>query len=168
MDWSLPNSLTAWAEFAANVVTALGIFAIAITFRASVRVQARLALLREIEALRNEPGVPFTKETADVFNTVLHWARSSPFAGGPQAEGFGKLNDTRMKNYRAWVAHVVALFDLALMDDGVRADPKTRPAILAFLARHAAALQFWPRFGVVRLSPRMRGLVGETLAGFRP
>lgn len=163
MDWSLPSTLTEWVGFVANIVTIAGVTSIALTFRASVRVQAQLALLREVEALRADPGVAFTKDTANVFNTVLHWAGSSPFAVGPEASAFGKLDDAGMKTYRAWVAHVVALFDLALLDVGVGKDPKTRPEILAFLMRHTAALRSWPRFGVVRLSRDMRGLVAEVL-----
>ena len=164
MDWSLPSSLTGWAEFAANIATVLGIFSIALTFRASMRIQAKIALLREIEALRADPGVPFSSETKDVFNTVLHWARSGAFASGPGTEGFAALTSEGRKSYRSWLAHAVALFDLALLDGAANKDPQTRSEILAFLTRHSDALAWsWPRFGVVRLSARMRRMVAEVL-----
>lgn len=170
-DW--PATMTEYAAFFANVATAIGIGSIAFTFRAHVNVGARLALLREIQAYSLSPdGVPLSGDMSNVFNVVLHWACNHAFSKGPGTPEFEKLDEAGKSQYRTWLAHVVALFDLVFLDKSAGANPVHQNEMRAFLLRHAAELSqpFPIHFRTIRavsFSKPMRAVLREVVVAAR-
>lgn len=172
MDWSTPHSLIGWAEFLANVATVMGVagglaigLALHLDLRASIEIRRRDAVARRLSELSKT--VEATGATGDILNAVLHWARDGAYPDGLSSSEFDALTAKERHEYRRWAAHLVALFDLVLLDPLWERSEGTVETIRLTLSKHGTALRrLWPyrRHRVRATSAEMGRIIEAALA----
>lgn len=145
--WDWPAKLTDWAEFLANLATILGVLAISVTVRISLK-RIELAQLRAAEAIEATiPGRenPFAvgSEGITLFAAIMNWAGASTYGQGLGAQEYRQLPNEQKRQYRVWVGCLLRFFDMAMRDPSIRTEDSARRSILLEIKKHHVVIDDW-------------------------